>query len=137
MGNETDLGTAAFRRFAAACRHCVEPTPERRPGNALNIEVGRPAARCMMRTPEHWPEGVTAGRWLASGGSPYVLGRCSRSCCPTGHEWCPECGHRKDSHILGSCRARAAGDRFGCGCEHYGRELSGRDRQLSGVCWPR
>lgn len=71
-----------FVAFAANCDARIQPALERRPGNALNVEIGLPSARCTLRTPDHWPESVGAGRWLLSGGSPLVLGCCTRAGCP-------------------------------------------------------
>jgi hypothetical protein len=65
------------------CSDRIEPPLERRPGNALCIEIGQPLQRCRQQTPEHW-NGHDAGatRWLLSGGSPFVLGLCSPATCP-------------------------------------------------------
>lgn len=53
----------------------------RRPANALNIEVGAPLPRCVLKTPEHWGDSApSARRWLLSGGSPFVFGPCSTDC---------------------------------------------------------
>lgn len=71
----------AFRAYADACPNRVEPAAERRPANALNVEIGAPMDRCRLRTPAHW-RGAGALRWLASGGSPLVLGVCCASKCP-------------------------------------------------------
>lgn len=66
-----------------SCPHRIELGVERRPANALNVEVGTPLPRCRIQTPEHWgkvdPRG---GRWLLSGGSPLVLAPCSSANCP-------------------------------------------------------
>jgi hypothetical protein len=55
----------------------------RRPGNALNVEIGQGQGRCKLKTPKNWggadPE---ATRWLHSGGSPLVLGVCTPNACP-------------------------------------------------------
>lgn len=74
-----------------ACPHRVELGVERRPGNALNIEIGAPMRRCRLRTPEHW-NGADhrAVRWLASGGSALVLGNCDLSNCPLSTGKTPE-----------------------------------------------
>jgi hypothetical protein len=69
-----------FESFASACKSRIELDTPRRPGNALNIEIGTPAPRCMNKRPDHWGESMTAIRWLASGGDALVLGVCSRSC---------------------------------------------------------
>lgn len=77
------VGVVTFAVFASACAERVALTVERRPGNALNVEVGCPADRCRMQPPGHWPAGGPGvARWLASGGSPLVLGACSDVTCP-------------------------------------------------------
>lgn len=56
---------------------------ERRPANALNVEIGQPLTRCRLRTPGNWGDhDHRATRWLLSGGEPLVLGLCSASGCP-------------------------------------------------------
>lgn len=65
------------------CVELVSPTLERRPANALNIEIGQPLLRCRLQTPEHWNGfDERATRWLLSGGSPLVLGVCHAGACP-------------------------------------------------------
>lgn len=72
-----------FDDFAPVCPDFVAPSLERRPGNALNLEVGAPMRRCRQRTPESWGDADPgARRWLHSGGSPLVLGLCSGRSCP-------------------------------------------------------
>jgi hypothetical protein len=67
------------------CPELVETEFLRRPANALNVEPMQPAPRCRLRTPEHWGDkDPRATRWLLSGGSPLVLGPCSR--CKIPHE---------------------------------------------------
>ena len=66
------------------CCHRIQPDLVRRPANALNIEIGTPMARCILKKPENW-EGkthpaYTATRWLGSGGSPLIFGVCSANC---------------------------------------------------------
>jgi hypothetical protein len=69
--------------YDEGCCDRVEMDVPRRPANALNVEVGTPAARCRQMTPEHWDDADPRGyRWLASGGSPLVLGHCARVTCP-------------------------------------------------------
>lgn len=71
-------------RLAALRESCgahVSLDVERRPANALNVEIGTPAPRCIDKRPEHWPANMGSLRWLASGGSPLVFGPCSA--------WCP------------------------------------------------
>jgi hypothetical protein len=55
---------------------------ERRPANALCVEIGAPAPRCINKRPEHWAGlGVNSSiRWLASGGSALVFGVCDYCC---------------------------------------------------------
>ena len=90
----------AFRKFAANCPHRVTIEQPRRPGNALNVEHFAVApVRCVLKRPEHWPTSVSATRWLRSGGSTLVFDACGQPCA-LGHEWCPECGHRKESHMV-------------------------------------
>lgn len=73
----------AFAEVAAGCRHRIELPLERRPANALNIEIGASLPRCRLRTPEHWGDAdPRAARWLLSGGSALILGPCSRARCP-------------------------------------------------------
>ena len=63
------------------CKHI--PLPERK-ANALNVEVGSPLPRCMLKTPSHWPAHMTGFRWIVSGGDAYVFGPCT----PNGN--CPK-----------------------------------------------
>ncbi len=54
---------------------------ERRPANALCVEIMTPVPRCTRKLPPHWKgSGASALRWLGSGGSPLVFGRCSPIC---------------------------------------------------------
>lgn len=71
---------ADFKAFAARCPHYVETPLERRPGNALNVEIGAPVPRCTLKEPDHWPQKGLGPRWLFSGGSPLVFGFCSEDC---------------------------------------------------------
>jgi hypothetical protein len=68
--------------MSESCPHLIELETPRRPGNALNVEVGTPAPRCLLRIPAHWREGASALRWIGSGGSPLVFGRCRPGRCP-------------------------------------------------------
>lgn len=63
-----------------SCGARVEPAIERRPANALNVEIGAPMARCLNKRPEHWPEGASSLRWVASGGELLVFGCCGGTC---------------------------------------------------------
>lgn len=62
------------------CQSRVTIEVERRPANALNIEMGTPAARCLNKKPSHWPKDSSALRWIASGGSALVFGPCNADC---------------------------------------------------------
>lgn len=104
-----------FREYAESCPHRIELETPRRPVNALNVEVGTPAPRCAKRIPEHWSKETSAIRWLWSGGSPLVFGRCGSSSCPLKPDYC-ECGHRAEFHIDGICRVTGESG-FPCGCE--------------------
>lgn len=66
-----------------ACGQLVSADFLRRPANALNVEVMQPMPRCRRKMPEHWSgTGTSSLRWLASGGSPLVFGRCTPANCP-------------------------------------------------------
>lgn len=80
------VGQVMSAWFDEPCDRRVLPRFERRPGNALNIEIGSPSVRCKDRVPDHWPEGMSSARWLLSGGSPLVLGTCSPGACPRRRE---------------------------------------------------
>ncbi len=117
---QEDTGRDAFARFAEHCPYRIQPPLQRRPGNVICLEISQPLARCTLRPPEHWPEGASVLRWLGSGGSPLVLGHCSRQCA-LGHHWCRDCGHREDAHNwafrFGGCNV---GPRFGgCSCLQF------------------
>lgn len=63
------------------CPHRVEVLQERRRANALNVEIGTPLPRCLLKVPEHWPSDAPGAlRWLGSGGSALVFGPCSARC---------------------------------------------------------
>jgi hypothetical protein len=68
----------------ADCRYAARSglvLPRRR-ANGLNIEVGTPAPRCLLKLPDHWRgPGASAIRWLASGGSALVFGHCTPNAC--------------------------------------------------------
>jgi hypothetical protein len=40
----------------------------------------QPFARCLDKRPAHWPENMSALRWIASGGETWVFGPCSSNC---------------------------------------------------------
>lgn len=73
-----------FGSFSAVCRSRREQRIERRPGNALNIEIGTPMARCLLQPPDG--RGVTKDGgtldWLRSGGSELDYGACCAESCP-------------------------------------------------------
>lgn len=52
----------------------------RRPGNALNVEIGQPIDRCLNKRPSNWPSEMTGIRWLASGGDRLIFGPCCEPC---------------------------------------------------------
>ena len=58
------------------CGNRVDPGIERRPANALNIEIGSASPRCLFRSPDG--RGLA---WLLSGGSVLAYGTCVQSCC--------------------------------------------------------
>lgn len=75
--------TARFDEFAPQCPDRRGASVERRPANALNVEIGAPVPRCIQRMPAHWTgSGRSALRWLASGGSALVFGECCCRACP-------------------------------------------------------
>lgn len=75
----TVVPSQTWGEFSAGCGHRAQPELERRPANALNIEIGTPAARCLARPPDG--RGVTRDgstlAWLRSGGSLLAYGRCA------------------------------------------------------------
>ena len=75
-----------FEDIAKICGSRIEVALIRRPGNALNVEIGQALDRCAGKHPPEWKNrpGTTPStrRWLASGGSPLVLGPCAFSDCP-------------------------------------------------------
>jgi hypothetical protein len=117
---EEDKGLAAFTAFADGCPYRIQPPLQRRPGNVICLEIAQPLARCTLRPPAHWPEGSSVRRWLGSGGSPLVLGHCSRQCA-LGTRWCRDCGHRADAHNWSfrrqGCNVGSLDD--GCRCEAF------------------
>lgn len=58
------------------CGNRIAPEVERRPGNALNLEIGTPQPRCSARSPDG--RGLA---WILSGGSPLAYGLCSQGEC--------------------------------------------------------
>lgn len=72
-----------LERFSVVRESCgsrVQTELQRRPSNALNLEIGQPMARCMNKRPDHWPESMSALRWIGSGGGAFVLGPCDGLC---------------------------------------------------------
>lgn len=69
--------------MAVQCCNRVQPLLERRPSNALNVEIGAPAARCLYRPPDG--RGVTRDGgtmdYLRSGGSILAYGVCAQAAC--------------------------------------------------------
>ena len=59
------------------CPSSMRPELMRRPGNALNIEIGEPSKRCSLLSPDG--KGM---RWIASGGSALAYGLCTKRKCP-------------------------------------------------------
>lgn len=74
---------SAYEAGAEMCPQRIATDLERRPANALNVEIGQPLPRCRCLTPDEWgAEDIRATRWLLSGGSPLVLGVCCADSCP-------------------------------------------------------
>ena len=118
-GKREGKGLIEWKKFSKNCPHRIVLGIEPRPVNGLNVEIGSFSDRCFLKTPAHWPKNATGLRWIGSGGSAIVFGRCTMKCA-LGHEWCPECGHRKESHYgqMG-CIVDVKG--WPCACMHYAR----------------
>jgi hypothetical protein len=71
----------SFAAFKASCPALWELEVERRPGNALNLEVGQAADRCSLQSPDG--RGLA---WELSGGSKLAYGACCASACPRRNE---------------------------------------------------
>lgn len=76
--------------WSGLSKHCcnrVEPAPQRRPANTLNIEIGTPLARCLFRSPDGRGASRNGGSldWLRSGGDVLAYGRCEQSACFRAH----------------------------------------------------
>lgn len=75
---------SGFFSIAQKCDARREQRIERRPGNALNVEIGTPMPRCMLQPPDG--RGVTKDGgtfdWLRSGGSELDYGACCAANCP-------------------------------------------------------
>lgn len=79
-----DLPASPPRSPTGRCLHSplLSNDWQRRGGNALNVEIGEPLARCLQKQPEEWRgRGMSSLRWLASGGSPLVFGPCTPRAC--------------------------------------------------------
>lgn len=71
----------SWKELRASCVYKIALGIPRRPANALCVEIMEPLPRCTLKLPSHWTgTGASALRWLGSGGSPLVLGRCSANC---------------------------------------------------------
>jgi hypothetical protein len=73
-----------FGAYRDGCKAMTHPTLERRPGNALNVEIGAPLARCLLQPPDG--RGVTKDGstydYLRNGGSVLAYAVCERGTCP-------------------------------------------------------
>ena len=81
--------SAAFAAFATTCPERIVIPVERRRANALNVEIGRPLARCKLRPPTEWGGRDMGARWLLSGGHPLIFDPCSATECPRQQEQTP------------------------------------------------
>jgi len=72
------IRTRVAIRLGNDCPHQMDIDVERRPGNALNVEIGAPLPRCNRKSPDG--RGLV---WLMSGGSPLAYGNCTPLHCPT------------------------------------------------------
>ncbi len=70
----TYTGTAVRK-----CPYRRELRTPRRPVNGLNVEIGSPQDRCMLRSPDG--RGLA---WVLSGGSALAYGYCYPNSCPRG-----------------------------------------------------
>lgn len=66
-----------FSELSAICPDRREQSVRRRPANALNVEIGAPLPRCLLRSPDG--RGLA---WLASGGDVLAYGICDPAACP-------------------------------------------------------
>jgi len=71
--------------LAKHCCNRLEPALARRPANALCVEIGSPAARCLFLEPGGQKEGRSNLLYLLSGGDVLAYGLC-------GPERCCRCG---------------------------------------------
>ena len=63
--------------LAPYCPSSIQPELIRRRANALNVEIGEPAKRCGLLSPDG--RGM---RWIDSGGDALAYGVCAKRCCP-------------------------------------------------------
>lgn len=77
-----EMGDYSEEKFETKkCPYRIQPPIIRRPGNALNIEIGKPLPRCRLKTPKNWGDAdPTASRWINSGGTPEIFGTCLGNC---------------------------------------------------------
>lgn len=71
------IASRALGRLERDCGHRMELAVERRPGNALNVEIGAPVPRCNRKSPDG--RGLA---WLLSGGDSLSYGHCTPRACP-------------------------------------------------------
>lgn len=78
------MDVEAWKDFQTACTSCYRLPLERRPANALCVEIGSPLDRCLLQPPDG--RGVTRDGgtldWLRSGGSALAYGVCCLASCP-------------------------------------------------------
>ena len=68
-----------FAELSKFCGQRIDLDVERRPANALNVEIGSPLPRCRSKAPDG-----RGDAWLLSGGSPLAHGLCVKHGC----YWC-------------------------------------------------
>lgn len=66
-----------FGAYSGACTDRIDVALERRPANALNVEIMTPSPRCRQQSPDG-----RGSAWILSGGAPLAYGTCCRSSCP-------------------------------------------------------
>jgi hypothetical protein len=80
VGEASPVVLPTWRTYRETCHARLENQQLRRPANALNVEIGTAMDRCVAKRPSHWPEHMSALRWIASGGAVLVFGLCSPAC---------------------------------------------------------
>jgi hypothetical protein len=73
-----------FIQIMAGCKYRHQLPVERRPGNALNVEIGAPLPRCTQKPPDGrgvTRDGGTLDYWR-NGGSMLAYGLCEADSCP-------------------------------------------------------